>query len=463
MSLRSHREIAEPWSRSDRLSARVVAQPLQRFMETEAASGVLLLAAAATAMVWANSPWSSSYESFWTTELTVGTSTLHLSEDLRHWVNDLAMAFFFFVVGLEIKRELVHGDLRHRSTALLPVVCAIGGMVVPALLYLAFNAGGPGERGWGVPMATDIAFSLGVLALAGRRVPVSLKVFLLTLAVVDDIGAIIVIALFYSAGVQVGWLLAAVAVVGAFGLLHRLGVQSLVPYVVLAGALWVATFEAGIHATIAGVALGLLTPARPWQRPEAVRHVAATWLEEDHLADGRDEERDQTAMLEVAALAAEAVSPVERFERALHPYTSFVVLPVFALANAGVDLSPVTGAPSLSSPVSLGVLFGLVLGKPIGITLAAVIATRAGGVRLPAHAGWVEMVGVGLLAGIGFTVSLFVTGLAFEGPLADEAKLAILLASLLAGALGSACLLLRPTAQPLYPRPSNDQPPDVGG
>jgi NhaA family Na+:H+ antiporter len=461
MSLRSHHEIAEPWSRSDRLSARVVAQPIQQFMDTEASSGLLLLAAALVAMVWANSPWSASYESFWTTELTVGTEHLHLSEDLRHWVNDLAMAFFFFVVGLEIKRELVHGDLRHRSTAALPVVCALGGMLVPALIYLGFNAGGAGERGWGIPMATDIAFSIGVLALVGRRVPASLKVFLLTLAIVDDIGAILVIALFYSSGVELAWLAAAVGVLVGFLGLHRLGVRSLVPYVVLAAALWLTMFEAGVHATIAGVLLGLLAPARPFQRPETVRRVAAAWLQEEHLADDVDSERDETAMLEVATIATEAVSPVERFGHALHPYTSYLVLPVFALANAGIDLSPPSGAPSITSAVSLGVLVGLVVGKPVGITLAALAAVRFGRVPLPTGAGWVEMVGVGLLAGIGFTVSLFVTGLAFDGPLAVDAKLAILVASAIAGAAGATCLLLRPTEHPLAPpvEPSRDASP----
>jgi len=361
------------------------------------------------------------------------------------------MALFFFVVGLEIKRELVHGDLRHARTAMLPILCALGGMVVPALLFLAFTAGGPGARGWGIPMATDIAFSIGVLALVGRRTPASLKVFLLTLAIVDDIGVILVIAVFYSSGVAFSWLGASACTVLAIVVLKRLGVRSLVPYTVLAAALWVTALESGVHATIAGVVLGLLTPARPTQPPSAVAEAAAARLQDRHLSDDSEDEADETSLLEVSSLTAEAVSPVARLQQRLHPYTSFVVLPLFALANAGVDLTPGTGAPSLTSPVALGVIVGLVIGKPLGILAAALLAHRLLRVPLPAHAGWVEVAGVGMLAGIGFTVSLFVTGLAFTGPLADEAKVAILVASVIAGLLGAGFLVMRSTSHPLTP------------
>jgi len=452
MSLHAdHDDLNAPWAKSDRLIPRVLAQPVQRFLATEASGGMVLLVAAVVAVAWASSPWSASYEQLWSTVVTIGTTDLHLEETLRHWVNDLGMALFFFVVGLEIKRELVHGDLRHARTAMLPILCALGGMVVPALLFLAFTAGGPGARGWGIPMATDIAFSIGVLALVGRRTPASLKVFLLTLAIVDDIGVILVIAVFYSSGVAFSWLGASACTVLAIVVLKRLGVRSLVPYTVLAAALWVTALESGVHATIAGVVLGLLTPARPTQPPSAVAEAAAARLQDRHLSDDSEDEADETSLLEVSSLTAEAVSPVARLQQRLHPYTSFVVLPLFALANAGVDLTPDTGAPSLTSPVALGVIVGLVIGKPLGILAAALLAHRLLRVPLPAHAGWVEVAGVGMLAGIGFTVSLFVTGLAFTGPLADEAKVAILVASVIAGLLGAGFLVMRSTSHPLTP------------
>ncbi len=334
-------------------------------------------------------------------------------------------------------------------------------MVVPALLFLAFNAGGPGARGWAIPMATDIAFSIGVLALVGRRTPASLKVFLLTLAIVDDIGAIVVIALFYSSGVALAWLGVAAGIVLAIVVLKRLGVRSFAAYAVLAAGLWLATLESGIHATIAGVVLGLLTPARPLQRPSAVAEAAVARLQDRHLHDRIEDERDETSILEVSSLTAEAVSPVARLERRLHPYTSFVILPLFALANAGVDLTPDATGSSLNSPVALGIIVDLVIGKPLGILTAAFLATKLLRASLPAHAGRIELAGVGMLAGIGFTVSLFVTGLAFAGPLATEAKVAILAASVIAGVLGAGLLALRSTTHPLIPdtRPKSPRPP----
>jgi len=437
------RRITVPWSLSNRRSARVLAQPLQQFLDTEASSGIVLLVAALAAVVWASSPWLDSYTRLWSTELTIGAGSLQLTETLQYWVNDLAMALFFFVVGLEIKRELVHGDLRSARTATLPIVCAVGGMILPALLYLCINAGGPGSKGWGIPMATDIAFSIGVLAVIGRRAPVSLKVFLLTLAIVDDIGAIVVIALFYSNGIQLLWLGFGALVVGAVLGIQRLGVRSLVPYTVLAGLLWLTMFESGVHATIAGVVLGLITPAHPLQNPSTVRIVTGERLRSTHLDDGVEDERDETTMLEVSSLTTQAVSPLARLERRLHPWSSFVVLPLFALANAGVDLTPDHAGPTLLSRISIGVIVGLVIGKPLGIVLAALIVTRWRSVSLPAGAGWLEMVGVGMLAGIGFTVSLFITGLAFDGVHAEEAKLAILVGSVVAGLLGALLLALR--------------------
>lgn len=439
-----------PWSRSDRFLARTVAQPLQQFLQTEAASGILLAAFAVAALVWANSPWSGSYESLWTTHATLRIGSLRLDEDLRHWVNDLAMAFFFFVAGLEIKRELVHGELRTPRVAALPIACAVGGMIAPAVIFLALNSGDPATaKGWGVPMATDIAFSIGVLTLLGRRAPASLRVFLLTLAIVDDIGAIVVIALFYGSGVEVGWLALAAGTLLAVVGLRRIEVTSLLPFVALAGLLWLAVYESGIHATIAGVVLGLVTPARPRHRPAQVHRALTGRLADERLSDAGADEHDETAFLQIAVTATEGVSPLARLETRLHPWTSFVVLPLFALANAGVSLS---GGVDLTSRLSLGIVLGLVVGKPVGVLMAAWISIRAFGTRLPARAGWPELAGAGLLAGIGFTVSLFVTGLAFEPAVSDEAKVAVMVASVTAALLGALFLLARPTSDPLVRR-----------
>ena len=427
-----------------------VIEPLQQFLATEIASGLILLAAAIVALVWANSAWHASYESLWTTEISLRVGGFELVEDLRHWVNDLLMALFFFVVGLEIKRELVLGDLRDPRAAALPLICAVGGMAAPALLYTAFNAGGPGAHGWGVPMATDIAFAVGVLALVGRRAPFALKVFLLTLAVADDLGAILVIALFYTRGVELNWLLLAAGTVAAILVLQRAGVRRYGAYVMAAIVLWLAVFESGVHATIAGVLLGFLTPSRPLHPPEAVSGLAERHLERLQLEppDGVADEDEQATLVEVARLAREGVSPLARLQELLHPWTSFVVLPLFALANAGVRLSGGSIADALDEPVTLGIIAGLVVGKPLGVVVAAFITVKLGLGRLPRACGWLEMAGVGMLAGVGFTVAIFIAGLAFTQP-ADEvaAKIGILVASTLAGILGAAMLVLRNAAE----------------
>jgi NhaA family Na+:H+ antiporter len=373
---------------------------MREFLDTEAAGGIVLLAATFVALLWANSPWQDSYGRLWHTELTFSLGRWKISEDLGHWVNDALMTLFFFVVGLEIKRELVTGELRDRRRVALPAIAAIGGMVVPALLYLAFNAGSAGEDGWGIPMATDIAFAIGVLAVLGSRVPAGLKLFILTLAIVDDVGAIVVIAVFYSRGIAAGWLAVAVTLVLAIAVLRRVRIFWVPAYVLLGAGVWLATFNSGVHATIAGVVLGLLTPMSP---PVA-----------------------------------------ERLEHALHPWTSFVVVPIFALANAGVTFRSGTFDAPGASLVAIGIVVGLVAGKTVGITAAAWLAVRAGAARLPDGVRWAQLVGVAAVAGIGFTVSLFVAGLAFGdgSPIEDAAKLGILGASALAAALG-ALLLVR--------------------
>lgn len=441
-----------PWSRSQRAVARRIVQPLQSFLEAEASSGILLLGAAVLAIAWANSPWSATYEDLWRTGLILRIGDHVLREDLRHVVNDGLMALFFLVVGLEIKRELLTGELRDPRAAALPVVAAVGGMIVPALIYVVLNSGGDAARGWGVPMATDIAFALGVLTLAARTAPASLKPFLLTLAIVDDIGAILVIALFYSGGVDTSALLVAAGLIGATVALQRFDVRSGVVYVTIGVALWVAFYESGVHPTIAGVILGLLTPAQPFQRPRAVSAEAIRTAETtvDH-PDPPD--ADAPEWLRLAWLSREAVSPLARAEAALHPWTSYVVIPIFAFANAGVVLSAGSVADAVSSPVTLGVVLGLVVGKIVGILLATTIAIRTGLGRLPVGCRWRQMVGLSAVAGIGFTVSLFVAELAFvDGRLADEAKVGILTASAIAGAVGF--VILR-TARAPHPASSD--------
>ena len=423
------------WLRSDRFLARSLARPINRFLHVEASGGILLLAAAVVALVWANSPWSASYRDLWTTELTVGIPGHGITEDLRHWVNDGLMALFFFVIGLEIKQELTNGQLTSVKEAAIPAAGALGGMMVPALLYLALNLGGDGADGWGIPMATDVAFALGVLALLARFVPPQLKVLLLGLAIVDDIGAIVVIAVVYTGGLKGAWLGAAATGLLVVLVLRRVGVRFLPIYVVLGAGIWLATFESGVHATIAGVALGLLTPARPFL-PD---------IDADRVADELSADRHVTAaeVRDISFRIRESIPMTERLQDLLHPWTSYVIVPAFALANAGVRVSGNALADAATSPVTLGVVLGLVVGKVIGVAGAIALATRLGIGRLPASVTNRHILGMAGLAGIGFTVSIFITGLAFEDPrLTDEAKIGVLAASAIAAAVGALILTL---------------------
>jgi Na+:H+ antiporter, NhaA family len=429
-----------PWSGSARPVPRLVLQPLQTFLRTEEAGGILLLAAATIALIWANSPWRSSYDALWHTQLTIGLGPWSLAEDLQHWVNDALMALFFLVVGLEIKRELTTGELRQPRAAALPAIAALGGMVVPALLYLAINPSGEPGRGWGIPMATDIAFALGVLAIVGRGLPTALKSFLLALAIVDDIGAILVIAIFYSGSISPGPLLTAAGLLALILVLQRLHVRWTAVYVLVGVGVWLATLQSGIHATIAGVALGLATPAVAFQRPKAVS-LEAHRIADDTVDNPVPPDADAHQWLHLAGLTREAVSPLARLEHLLHPWTSYVVIPVFALANAGVSISRSSLGNALTSGITLGVVAGLVVGKTVGVTMFTWLATRTGITRLPEGVGWGQLVGVAALAGIGFTVSLFITSLAFQTQaIQDAAKVGILIASLLAGLLGALLL-----------------------
>ncbi|MCB9780617.1 MAG: Na+/H+ antiporter NhaA [Alphaproteobacteria bacterium] len=383
---------------------------LKELIERPAAPGLALMAAAAFAFAWANSPWAASYTTLLQTPVAVSIGEAGLHKPLLLWINDGLMALFFLLVGLEVKREIVQGELSTVRKAALPVAAAVGGMIAPALLYVALNQGGIGMDGWAIPMATDIAFALGVLALLGDRVPVSLKVFLAAFAVADDIGAVTVIALFYTAKLSV----VALAVAGGIALLllalNRLRVDNLGLYLLLGAALWVAVLKSGVHATIAGVILAMAIPLRG----PATADAGAT--DDDH-------------------------SPLVHLEHTLHPWVSWLVLPVFALANAGVavvgaDIDPL-------HPVALGITVGLVVGKLVGIPAMSFVAVRLGLAELPAGATWLHVVGIGLLGGIGFTMSIFIAGLAFADPaLLDTAKLGIMSASLLAGTLGIGVLLL---------------------
>lgn len=380
--------------------------PLTDFLHDEAAGGVALMVATVAALVWANAA-GESYGSFWEREVTVGVGSLAIREDLQHWVNDGLMAVFFFVVGLEIKRELVTGELRDRRAAALPVLAAVAGAILPAAIFLVLTAGGSGDEGWGIPMATDIAFAVGVLALLGDRISSGVKLLVLTIAIVDDILAISVIALFYSEDLSVVWLLAALGGLVGVVLLRRVGVTGVLAYVPLGVFVWVATHESGVHATIAGVALGLLTPARP---------IAGRRVLED-------------------------------IEHRLHPISGFAIVPLFALANAGVALNADTLGDAASSRVAWAIALGLVVGKLFGIAGASLLALRLGLGTLPDGVQPRQVWGAAALGGIGFTVSLFITGLAYtDATTIGLAKVGIFAGSLASGLLG-ATLLIRTTAQ----------------
>ena len=341
------------WIGSERSLARRVARPVREFMQIEAAGGIVLVAATILALVWANSPWADSYHDILEGHIDIEFGSLiHLDEPVEAWVNDALMTIFFFVVGIEIKRELVVGELRDKRAAALPAVAAIGGMVVPALIYVAFNAGGDGTDGWGIPMATDIAFALGVVSLLGSRVPGAMKVFLLTLAIVDDIGAIAVIAIFYTEKLSIPWLLAAIALILVVMLMQRQRIWYIPAYVVVGAVLWLAVFESGIHATIAGVVLGLITPARPL-RTDSLE-------DEPHLARVLAGDTDVGVVRRASFEIRERVSVAERIEDVLHPFTSFFIIPVFALVNAGIELNGDILSNAASSPITLGVGAGLV-------------------------------------------------------------------------------------------------------
>lgn len=445
-------------------------------MRVEAAGGIVLVVAAVAALIWANA-FGDSYAEFWHTEIVLELEILTLSEPLEGWVNDALMAVFFFVVGLEIKREAVHGELRDRRQAALPIMAALGGMVVPASIFAAFNAGGPGGAGWGIPVATDIAFALGVLSLVGNRVPIQLKVFLLTLAVADDVGGILIIAVFYADDVSIWWLLGSAASIGVILAMQRGGVRPVLAYVPIGVVLWLCFFESGVEATIGGVILGLLTPARALVQREHFG-VAMTELLDDYRgAMGRGPLQDPHARTEtdpgaamhpgelaersmredladvavhrMGDLARETQSPLHRVEEGVGPWSAFVIVPLFALANSGIELSGDSISNALESDVAWGIALGLLLGKLAGVLLFTFLTVRLGIARLPHGVNWPHIAGVSLLAGIGFTVAIFIATLSFDdAALVEEAKIGIFAATIVAAVVGFLALRLIPPVEP---------------
>ncbi len=408
------------------------------------------MAAAAVALLWANSPLASAYADLWGTELAIDLGGLHLSESLLHWVNDGLMAVFFLVVGLEIKREILVGELATLRRATLPIAAAMGGAVLPALIFLALAGGGTAARGWGVPMATDIAFALGVLALLGTRAPLGLRIFVTALAIVDDLLAVVVIAIFYTNDLSLPALLAAGGVLGVLMAANRIGVRRPSVYALLGLALWLAVYESGIHATVAGVLLALTIPATTRLDSDAYVERARSHIDdfEGRTVGGEDASTQEhhAALWELEEATERAQAPMLRIEHALHPWVAFLIVPLFALANAGVNLQAGL-ASALGGSVPIAVIAGLVIGKQVGITLGAAAVVRLGLASLPAGVTWRHIYGAAWLGGIGFTMSLFIAALAY-GDGTDElamAKIGVLAASVIAGLGGFALLRAVPT------------------
>ena len=434
---------------------RFLAQPrtmLERFVHSETSGSVLLFGATVVALIWANSPWSSSYFAIWKLPLNLGGRPL-FSMDLHHWIDDGLMVLFFLVVGLEIKREIVKGELSSFRQAALPIMAALGGMILPALIYFALNRSGVGARGWGIPMATDIGFALGVLALLGKRIPSSLRVFMLALAIVDDVGAILVIAFFYTPQISIpalafaGGLLALLVVIA----IHR-GPISV--YVVVGFFFWAAVLSSGVHATIAGVILGLVAPITPKWRPEELADNAEPLLNTFRSQiSSKDKLAAEATLTQMDQLLRGSDSLAERLERSIHPWVSFLILPLFALASAGVALSTEQLKLAILSPLALGIFLGLVVGKAVGIALFSFVAVRSKIAAMTEGLTWSGIVGVGILAGVGFTVALFISGLSFEDEtLVATSKVAVIAASLAAGFIGYTYLRFTLKEKPVQTR-----------
>ncbi len=422
-------------------------RPFNRFFHKEASSSILLLSSTVIALVWANSPFSPLYYSFWHTKLSLTIGPYSISKDLLHWINDGIMAFFFFTIGLEIKREILVGELSLFRKAILPAAAAFGGMLFPALIFLIIGHGTAAVKGWGIPMATDIAFAIGALALLGQRIPLGLRVFLLAFAIADDLGAVLVIALFYTKTISWNYLLISLLFVGGLALANFLWIRRTLVYAFLGIGLWLVILGSGVHATIAGIVVAMFIPARgKYDTDRFIAEVGtilnefkcgpsgcgySILLNQDHL--------NAVQSIELAAHHAE--TPLQRLEHSLHPWVAFGVIPLFALANAGVTITATNIFNAMTSPLTLGIAIGLLLGKPLGITLFSYLSVKIGMASLPSGVKWSHIIGAGILGGIGFTMSLFIMSLSFtEDILLDLSKLGILAGSLISGILGLAFL-----------------------
>lgn len=423
---------------------KVAIAPLQAFFRLEASSGILLGLCAVAAMVWANSPWAESYFTLFDAPLSVGVGAATARFTLREFINDGLMTVFFFLVGMEVKRELSTGELRTPSRAVLPLIAALGGMVVPGLVYFLFNMRSESSRGWAIPMATDIAFAIGCLTMLKSRVGHGLVVFLTALAIFDDIGGILVIAFFYGTGLHVEWLLGAVGVGVLLWGCNRFYVRNGLAYAVLGAGLWYAMHHAGIHATLSGVVLGMMIPSLPTRRGRDVLSELADYIRHAMLQP-EDETMRNAQLLYIEEQLEDIEPPLNRFEHQWHGWVAYGVVPLFALANSGISLTGMSLA-HLLMPVPLGVMLGLFVGKQLGIFLFTLAAVKAGVSPMPGGAGLRQLHGVAVVAGIGFTVALFVAGLSFghQPPMLAQAKLGILLGSLLSAVVGSLLLRMAP-------------------
>lgn len=461
-------------SRPVRNAALRVTAPVEHFLHQQTASGLLLLAMAVIALVWANSPWGDSYAHLWHTSITIGIGGWSMTESLHFWINDFLMTFFFLVAGFEIKREMAEGELSDLRRSALPIAAAVGGMLVPALFYylsyltfgrLGYDLSGPTANGWGVPMATDIAFAVGVMALLGKRIPAALRILLLALAIIDDVGAILVIAIFYSSNFAVNGLIVVAAGLVVLALFRALGIRPGVSYFLPLMIIWAGLYQAGIHPTIAGVIVGMSTPVKPWLDRDQFLSIARSAIDEfqqetEKNAWSADDLLRPLRRLVVAG--REAVAPVVRLQAAFHGVVAFFIMPLFALANAGVSLQGVDFSASASLMVLTGVGVGLALGKPIGVMLVSWILVRLGVVSLPRGVTWPGMLVLGLCAGIGFTMAIFIAELAFRGApgILGMSKLAILGATAIAGLLAMAIGMLA-LPKELDPEVAAKSPADV--
>lgn len=413
--------------------------PLQRFMHVEAADGAILLLAAIIALSLANSPYRESYLGFWQTPLSLEWGGFHMRYSLQLWINDGLMAIFFFVVGLEVKREMVMGELKEFKKAVLPIAAAFGGMIVPAAIYLSMQHGSPGERGWGIPMATDIAFVVGCMALIGpRRIPNGLRVMILTLAIADDIGAILVIAIGYTQDLNFVALFRAALGVGFFVIFLKLGVKSSIVYLVVGTWIWFEVHASGIHATVAGVVIGLMTPTRSWVSERRLHVITEKTLQSLKGRKGKRPAERYAIIRMMEQTARDTLSPVERLETDLHPWVSFLIMPLFALANAGVTLE----VSVIEHPVAVAVLLGLLFGKPIGIIFFSWVAVTLKLARLPDGVTWPVLSGGAALGGIGFTMALFIASLALQDRLLDAAKVGVMTGSLMSAIAGTILIFI---------------------